>query len=338
MKITEETMSTLFRFSSHSPESGSLLAFFLVALLGVTASAQTGNGSSVGVSTSGISASTTVGGVNAMLLRVGRSGGFFAEGSSEGSSVSWSLPGNASDGNYRYEVSATAGSTSYRATGRFSVSGGQIFEQKLRKGDYSPSFWHAAANVLNYLGETVLDMLVPVAQAQGDALVSSAFPTVEFDDTNDVGTNWEILAAAFGFVIVDDFGGTLPLEIDQTPLSELSFLSDPNGDVSFANDAVFVDRDAIRLGVGTITPTSAFHVMKADNTARILVEETAPNVTQQLFTLQNNGDVGFGMVNTNTAQEWRFRAAGDGFRHRRPGDDRARHRRSHHGPGRGGEF
>jgi hypothetical protein len=211
--------------------------------------------------------------------------------------VSWSLPGNASDGNYRYEVSATAGSTSYRATGRFSVSGGQIFEQKLRKGDYSPSFWHAAANVLNYLGETVLDMLVPVAQAQGDALVSSAFPTVEFDDTNDVGTNWEILAAAFGFVIVDDFGGTLPLEIDQTPLSELSFLSDPNGDVSFANDAVFVDRDAIRLGVGTITPTSAFHVMKADNTARILVEETAPNVTQQLF-----------------AQEWRFRAAGDGFR------------------------
>jgi hypothetical protein len=46
-----------------------------------------------------------------------------------------------------------------------------------------------------------------------------------------------------------------------------------------------------------------------------LVEETAPNVTQQLFTLQNNGDIGFGMLNTATGQEWRFRAAtADGFR------------------------
>jgi hypothetical protein len=250
----EEAMNTILRIFSRSSLIKSIPAFIAVLFLSVTATAQAGSGISVSVSASGISASATVGGVDAMLLRVGGPGDFFAEARSEGSSVDWSLPGNAPDGAYRYEVSATASGTAYRETGRFSVSGGQIFERKLRKSQSSPSLWRTAARALDHVGQAVLDILVPPAQAQGDALVSSLFPTVEFDDTNDVPINWDIFAPSFGFVIFDEFGATFPLEIDQSPLNELSFLSDPNGDVSFADDAVFVDRDAIRLGVGTIRP------------------------------------------------------------------------------------
>jgi hypothetical protein len=311
----EEAMNTILRIFSRSSLIKSIPAFIAVLFLSVTATAQAGSGISVSVSASGISASATVGGVDAMLLRVGGPGDFFAEARSEGSSVNWSLPGNAPDGAYRYEVSATASGTAYRETGRFSVSGGQIFERKLRKSQSSPSLWRTAARALDHVGQGVLDILVPAAQAQGDALVSSAFPTVEFDDTNDVGINWDIFAPAFGFAIFDEFSNTLPLEIDSTALSDFAFFSDTNGDVSFADDAVFVDRDAIRLGVGTITPTSPIHVMKADGTAQVLVEETnAAVAARSLFNLNNNGPVGFNMLNTDTNEQWRFAAQTDGFR------------------------
>jgi hypothetical protein len=84
-----------------------------------------------------------------------------------------------------------------------------------------------------------------------------------------------------------------------------------NGTVHCDGGTLFGSANVVATAIDCPAPV---HVLRADNTARILVEETAPNVTQQLFTLQNNGDVGFGMVNTNTAQEWRFRAAADGFR------------------------
>jgi hypothetical protein len=317
--------STLFRFLSHNSVSRNGLAFVLVSLLGVTGSALASSGISVSVSTSGISASATVGGVDAMLLRVGGPGDFFAETRSDGSSVSWSLPGTAPDGNYRYEVSASAGTTAYRATGRFSVNGGQIFEQKLRKSEYSPSLWHDAANVLNRFGAAVLDMLVPAAQAQDAEIISDA-PTAFFDDTsNGTGDDWEILGLAgadglglgpiFAFALFDDNGGTLPLEIDSSPFNDLSIFSDTDGNVSFGNDAVFVDRTNIRLGIGTITPTSSLHIMKADGTAQIFVEETNAAVSaRNMFQLTNNGPIGFNMTNTDAGLNWRFAAQTTGFR------------------------
>jgi hypothetical protein len=313
--LEEETMNTLFRFLSHNSVSKGALAFVLVSLLGVTASALASGGISVSVSTGGISASATVGGVDAMLLRVGGPGDFFAETRSDSGSISWSLPGTAPDGNYRYEVNASAGTTAYRATGRFSVSGGQISEQKLRKSEYAPGLWHAAANVLNHLGEAVLDMLVPVAQAQ-DLTASSDFPTVFFDDTDPFASpDWEAVGVNFAFALFDDNGGTLPVEIDSSPLNDLSIFSDTNGDVSFGNDAVFVDRDAIRLGIGTITPTSSLHVMKADGTAQIFVEETSAAVSaRNMFQLTNNGPIGFNMTNTDAGLNWRFAAQTTGFR------------------------
>jgi hypothetical protein len=106
---------------------------------------------------------------------------------------------------------------------------------------------------------------------QGDSVEPNPF--LGFEDFS--GSDWWDMGIFNGlFFIEHDRLQTDPFIIVGTSLNDLSFLSDSNGDVSFADDAVFVDRDAIRLGVGTITPTSPIHVMKADGTAQVLVQGT----------------------------------------------------------------
>jgi len=70
-----------------------------------------------------------------------------------------------------------------------------------------------------------------------------------------------------------------------------------------------------QFGLGTQTPTSPLHVSRMDGSANLLVEELSPLVAaRQLYTLENNGPIGFGMINNDTGDEWRFAAQTTGFR------------------------
>jgi len=69
------------------------------------------------------------------------------------------------------------------------------------------------------------------------------------------------------------------------------------------------------LGVGTQLPTAPLHVRRSDGTANLLVEEAnATAAPRQLYTLENNGPVAFGLINNDLGQEWRFAAQTSGFR------------------------
>jgi len=69
------------------------------------------------------------------------------------------------------------------------------------------------------------------------------------------------------------------------------------------------------IGLGTDAPVAPLHVRRSDGTANLLVEEAnATAAPRQLYTLENNGPVAFGMVNNDLTQEWRFAAQTTGFR------------------------
>jgi hypothetical protein len=172
----------------------------------------------------------------------------------------------------------------------------------------------AAAGALSAVGEALLDILVPRAEAQ-DALVSSAFPTAFFDDTDTLGVDWTFVGDQLFASIGDPRVGTTPMLIESSPNNHLSFHSDPAGNVSVAQDSVFVERSSGRVSVGTINPTALFHVFSNSSTAKILAEETNAAVApRNMFELINNGPIGFNMTDTNVAQTWRFAAQPTGFR------------------------
>lgn len=69
------------------------------------------------------------------------------------------------------------------------------------------------------------------------------------------------------------------------------------------------------VGVGTVNPQSALHVRRNDGSANFLVSEVnSISEPRQLFTLENNGPIGFGMINTGLNLQWRFAAQTTGFR------------------------
>jgi len=93
---------------------------------------------------------------------------------------------------------------------------------------------------------------------------------------------------------------------------ESSDASDPLIYGEFDNDLLAVNGT---LGVGTQLPMAPLHVRRSDGTANLLVEEAnATAAPRQLYTLENNGPIAFGMVNNDLTQEWRFAAQTTGFR------------------------
>jgi hypothetical protein len=286
--------------------------------LGVTANTQAGSGISVSISASGISASATVGGVNAMLVRVGGPGDFFSEARSEGSSVSWSLPGNAPDGRYRYEIFAMAEGSAHREIGRFDVSGGQMFELKLPRFPGQSELKLNAGGVLSTLAEALLDLLVPAAEAQNLSAVDSS-PSVFFDDTDVApgSAEWMLLGDG-GFFALGDFGVVLttPLEIEPSANNEFVLKSDVNGDLILGN-SVFIDRSALSMGVGTLIPLAPLHVFQADGTAKVLAEDEQvpanPAQPQVMFELRRPGAVRFDLVDEFNGNTWVFQNRNGAF-------------------------
>ncbi len=78
----------------------------------------------------------------------------------------------------------------------------------------------------------------------------------------------------------------------------------------FDNDIVGINGT---LGVGTQLPSSTLHVLRADGSAQVLVQETnATTLPRTLMNLQNNGRPEIVMGNTGTNGEWSF-GAGTNF-------------------------
>jgi hypothetical protein len=156
--------------------------------------------------------------------------------------VNWSLPGNAPDGGYRYEVFAMAEeSSAHREIGRFDVSGGQMFERERPRFSGQSDLKPNAGGVLSGLAKAFLDLLVPAAEAQ-DLVATGSSPVVGFDDTDVApgSQEWALTGDQSTFALAD-FGVvfTRPIVIEPSANNDFAFFLDTNGDLSLANDSVF---------------------------------------------------------------------------------------------------
>lgn len=109
---------------------------------------------------------------------------------------------------------------------------------------------------------------------------------------------WDVRGNESNFFVRDETNGSNPFRIRPgAPTSSIDIGSDGS------------------VGVGTQSPAHPLHVIRSDGSANITVqEETGTVAPRQLYTLENNGPIGFGMVNTDTTDEWRFAAQTTGFR------------------------
>jgi len=298
------------------------------------------DGADVTVSNSGIFANATVG-ADKVVLRLNGPEDFTAEVSGHGGSVSWYLPAGAPAGAYHYDVFVVVDdpntddgadtSRLYRETGSFAVQGSQVrtpdqVPSESRRDDRTFAPWE---DTLKSVGRTVVDLLIPTASAANLTASSSGNPLLEFDET-DGGTaeDWVVGADGdgatlggpcggdtTGFGIFDDVDDNCRkvFELQDGVNSLGTFIVDDNGDISLANDSVFIDRSTDHIGIGTTTPVEEIHIVDSAGGIRIDnggtgvwdLEESASdfrifNVTDGVehFTIEDGtGNVGIGNVN-----------------------------------------
>lgn len=139
----------------------------------------------------------------------------------------------------------------------------------------------------------LLGAIIPSAHAQ-DALISSNTPTAFFNDTDITAqTNeWRVRAReAFinnqsDFEIIDEVNANVALQIQGTDNNSGSMIVDANGDIHFANNSVFIDRSADRVGIGTTVPADALHVA-GDTSPSLRLEDT--DGTPQVWRIESAG-------------------------------------------------
>jgi hypothetical protein len=170
------------------------------------------------------------------------------------------------------------------------------------------------------IGLTVV--LSMVAHAE-DATVSSNFPTVYFDDTDEVGSSeWQIwadqdyyvlynIATASQVFFVDD-ATPFSIESDATTFRLYNFYTnsasididrnsgagvlyaDAGGNVQLADGTIYINKSATNVGIGTGNPSTPLHVESQDGkSASLLVKNPiAPTAAGDvsMFVLQNTGD------------------------------------------------
>lgn len=133
-------------------------------------------------------------------------------------------------------------------------------------------------------------------------MLSGDTPTIRLDQDNSQGWGeqiWDIAANEANFFVRDATDG-----------SKLPFRIRPGAPTS----SIDIGTDG-SVGFGTTSPAHPIHVVRSDGTANITVQEGSGTVAaRQLYTLENNGPIGFGMVNSDTTAEWRFAAQTTGFR------------------------
>ncbi|MFZ5964893.1 hypothetical protein ACOXXX_18265 [Thalassococcus sp. BH17M4-6] len=70
--------------------------------------------------------------------------------------------------------------------------------------------------------------------------------------------------------------------------------------------ALFVENTDGNTGMGTTTPAAPLHILRADNSARILIEDSGNNGAQEMFRLKNNGGSFFTFENAASGTTWFF--------------------------------
>jgi hypothetical protein len=147
-------------------------------------------------------------------------------------------------------------------------------------------------------GRVGLGTATPVLQLH---IASGNTPALRLDQNTSSGFAaqvWDIAGNETNFFVRDVTGGsTLPFRIFPGAASSQLIIDDTN-----------------RIGMGTTSPSSALHLRRTDGSAQALVEEASGSVaTRTLLRLSNNGGAGFSLLNSNSAQEWRFDTGGADF-------------------------
>ena len=121
-------------------------------------------------------------------------------------------------------------------------------------------------------------------------VVSNDTPGFMLQQVGGMGNQrWEMAGNEEVFFVRDADSDTLPFVIeDQAPDDALVIVQSGN------------------VGIGYGTPSAPLHLLRNDNTARLLIEDTGASGAQELFKLSNNGGSYFTFENTNAGTTWFF--------------------------------
>lgn len=284
-----------------------MLVALLLGSLVLVQNALADTGATITIYEDGLEAVATVPNVVAIQLRVAGPGDYYAAERSESGSTDWYAPSGLLDGEYRYEVFVTTEATDtsegddednmqlYRENGRFKVQGGSVSPVSSPAPDAGvepqASVLDQKPSVLARIAGAIVDVLIPRAEA-ADMTISDVTPSLIFDDTDTSGIDWHIWGeGASHFRLYDDQQSTLVSEILSSANNSNTMMVNSIGDITFASSAVFIDRSANRVGVGTITPARSIHVSSGDPA---LTLEDTHGVT---WTLNNDAYSGYFDIN-----------------------------------------
>ncbi|MFZ5964902.1 hypothetical protein ACOXXX_18310 [Thalassococcus sp. BH17M4-6] len=184
----------------------------------------------------------------------------------------------ANDGDWSIEASQGAGSIFTIRDGAFDDA---IFS--LEAGAPQSAFWLAAS------GRVGMGTAIPQAALH---IFENTGPAIRMEKGNSGGAtpqSWELGVDPGRFVLRDVDTGNAPLSVHEgAPQAALAV--DPGGDI----------------GLGTLFPTAALHLIRADNTAQLLVEDTGASGAQEMLKLSNNGGSYFTFENAAAGTTWFF--------------------------------
>ncbi len=188
---------------------------------------------------------------------------------SKGEDLIWNSA-NHPDGFYRYEADVLVldeegEKDGAMMRGSFNISNGIIVIPEEKVGSLGQPA--DETNLFSTVLTAVVDFLVPSACA-ANVMVSGVAPRLTWDDVtdgdtadwylsgyNNLGTDndyWKLSDSTAGVT-------TNPIAIQGGDLNNNSLVVDSLGDISLANDRIFIDRDTGRVGFGTIAPLQALH-------------------------------------------------------------------------------
>ena len=125
-------------------------------------------------------------------------------------------------------------------------------------------------------------------------VINPSAPALRLEQDTTLGFEshtWDVSASNSGFQIIDV----------ASPFSVIPFAIENGAEPG----SLHVDSDG-NVGLRTTNPTAPLHVLRADGSARILVEETGGGGAQELFQMKSNGGSYFTVSNTTSGRDWFF--------------------------------
>jgi len=243
--------------------------------------------------------------VTKLVMRVAGPDGKVKKYKSEGDSISVDFSGMP-DGAYNYESWSIGENNGERyktglTRGRFKIAGGTIVVDSKEINSAETSMTAPQSNLLIDMLSSVVEFIIPAANAQ-TVTVSDGFPQLEFDDTSATSNNdnddreWVIIGDENRFGIYDDshdlgsategnsdpnftrvihieaLTSTDPLTTTATTVNSL--LIEDTGNMSFADETMYLNKASGKLGLGTTTPVSGIHSVTDGQEQSIRLENT----------------------------------------------------------------